>query len=74
MVSDYDPPVMLLGAVCRPIARCLATGRHADGYGAAGGYRRCAGCLPLLAIQKKALTLCKRHLRVPLIEWHLLTM
>lgn len=49
------------------VAWWLAGGR-ADGYGYAGGYPRCAGSLPLLAIQKQVLTLCKRHPRVPLTE------
>lgn len=57
-----------MGAVCCSAARSLAAGGHADGYGYAGGYPRCDGSLPLLAIQKQVLTLCKRHPRVPLTE------
>lgn len=73
MVSNHAAPVVFLGAVCRSTVRSLAAGGHADGYGAAGGHPLCAGSLPLLAIQKKVLTLCKRHPKVPLTECYILT-
>ena len=60
-MNKHAAQAVFLGAVCRFTVRSLADGGRADGYGYAGGYPRCAGSLPLLAIQKQVLTLCKRH-------------
>ena len=51
MVNNHVAQAVFLGAVCRCAARSLATGGHADGSGAAGGYHRGAG--GVLANQNK---------------------